>query len=188
MLDPRAREIHDDSSRLAPDADRQLGFFTTQRDRVDPPDPRREPLDTLERVAAKGHVRAKRVADLAWLVRQSEVAAADDPVEFAWEPPRRPRFPSRDDFTSGTDDLWPSIRRQQRSKPAGLRSCIVVEERDDLPRCMVDSCVTCSGEPAPLLVFDNADRRKSGSSTSLQPVVVVDDDDHLVRGRRLVFD
>jgi hypothetical protein len=82
VLDSRAREIYDDSSGLAPDADRQLGFFAAQRDRVDPPDSRREPVDTLERVAAKGHVRAERVANLAWLVRQAEVAAADDPVEF----------------------------------------------------------------------------------------------------------
>jgi hypothetical protein len=141
VLDPRARQINDTSARLASHANRQLGFLAAKRNFADPPDPVCEPVDAVEGLAAKRHVCAERVADLARLLRQTDVAAADHPVELGRKPARRLRLPARDDLTACADHLSPSIRPQQPKKPVRLRSRVVVEEDNDIARSMVDSGV-----------------------------------------------
>jgi len=115
------------------------------------------------------------------------VAAADDPVEFGWEPGGPLGGPDRPGIAADARHGGVAVVAAEALQPAGLHPRVIVDECDNVARRRLDTGVPGSADASDVGVGHHRGARAVvDRDPGQQFVIEVDDDDQLIAGPELI--
>jgi len=182
----RLEQDHPTGIRLAqPDA--RLRLLAADGERADPARVRIEPADREQRRAPERHRAAHDVAHLGPDRGLPPVGAADDPPQLGGHDGRLGARPDRRGRAAHRHHARILERTREMCQPGRIRPRVVVEEGDDVAVRLPQCAIAGAGQPARSVVGEHPDAGPPVHRTGVQLVVVVGDQDDLVR-RILAFE